>query len=99
MLLPPKTGGLAYVIEAMGQQFDSILNVTLFYPDGTESLWGLFSGRISAVTVLVERRPIPPEILSGNYFDDDAFKVQMQAWITGLWQKKDADILHLAGRR
>ena len=99
MLLPPKTGGIAYVIEAMGRQFDSILDVTLFYPGGVESLWGLFSGRIDAVTVLVQQRPIPPEILAGNYFEDETFKRQMQSWITDLWQQKDAALLQMAGRQ
>ncbi len=35
-LLPPKTGGIAYTLGAMGDQFDAIIDVTLAYPENRE---------------------------------------------------------------
>ena len=88
-LLPPKTGGIAFVIEAMGEQFDSILDITLHYPSGAGSLWDLFCGRIAKISVFVERIPIPREMLGGRYFGDDVFRQKMQAWIHEIWAAKD----------
>lgn len=95
-LLPPKTGGIAFVIEAMGEQFDSILDITVHYPGGAGSLWDLFSGRIDEIRVWVNRIPIPREMLGGNYFGDDVFRERMQAWIGEIWAAKDATLSTLA---
>ncbi len=88
-LLPPKTGGIAFVIEAMGDQFDAILDITLEYPDGVKTLWGLFSGKIDQINVWVERIEIPSDILGGNYFGDEAFRQRMQSWMQEIWLAKD----------
>ena len=40
-LLTPKTGGLAFVLQTMGSQFDALLDVTLYYPEGSPTLWKL----------------------------------------------------------
>jgi 1-acyl-sn-glycerol-3-phosphate acyltransferase len=94
-LLPPKTGGIAFVIEAMGEQFDSILDITVHYPGGAGSLWDLFCGRIRNISVRVDRIPIPKELLGGNYFGDDEFRRNMQAWIHELWLAKDERLSQL----
>jgi 1-acyl-sn-glycerol-3-phosphate acyltransferase len=89
-LLPPKTGGIAFVIEAMGDQFEAILDITLEYPGGAASLWDLFSGQINEIKVWVERIEIPRDMLGGNYFGDDAFRQRMQSWMQDIWLAKDA---------
>jgi len=89
-LLAPKTGGIAFVIEAMGEQFDSILDITVHYPGGAGSLWDLFCGRVREITVLVDRIPIPKEMLGGDYFGDETFRQNMQTWIHEIWRTKDA---------
>lgn len=94
-LLPPKTGGIAFVIEAMGDQFEAILDITLHYPGGAGSLWDLFSGRIDVINVNVKRVEIPPELLNGNYFGDDLFRSKMQEWIQTLWTEKDTRLAEL----
>jgi len=88
-LLNPKTGGIAFVIEAMGDQFDSILDITLHYPGGAKNFWSLFTGKIEEITIWVERIPIPRDILGGNYFDDEAFRARMQDWIHQIWLAKN----------
>lgn len=88
-LLPPKVGGVAFVLQAMGQQFDSLLDVTIYYPEGSPTLWGLFTDRVRQIKVSVKQRPIPRELLAGDYFADDAFRVTVQNWIRDLWQEKD----------
>ncbi len=94
-LLPPKTGGIAFVIEAMGEQFDSILDITVHYPGGAGSLWDLFSGRIQKISVHVDRIAIPQDMLRGNYFGDETFRQNMQAWIHEMWLRKDQRLASL----
>ena len=38
-LLKPKAGGISFVISAMGQQFNSLLDVTIIYSGKQHSLW------------------------------------------------------------
>ncbi len=88
-LLKPKAGGLAFVIGAMGEQFDSILDVTIVYPKGVKSLGQSFAGQLTDVVCRIQKRSIPAEILAGNYLEDLVFKEKTQNWITGMWSEKD----------
>ena len=38
-LLKPKAGGMALALNAMGDRFQAILDVTIVYPDGTPTFW------------------------------------------------------------
>ena len=91
-LLPPKAGGVAFVLQAMGQQFDSLLDVTIYYPEGSPTLWGLFTDRVHDIVVEVKQLQIPPELLAGDYFANEEFRVRVQNWIKDLWQEKDCRI-------
>jgi 1-acyl-sn-glycerol-3-phosphate acyltransferase len=95
-LLLPKAGGVAFVLDAMGKQFHSFLDVTIFYPDGAVSLWGLFSGQLDRVRVHVEEIFIPPDILNdmtdGKYFEDARVREKIQSWVREIWEKKDRTI-------
>ncbi len=89
-LLQPKTGGFAFVLGTMGDQFDSILDVTVVYPGGAVSFWQAFCGQMCKVILDVRPVPIPSSFLNGNYLQDLQFRSEIQAWVLELWQKKDA---------
>ncbi len=91
-LLKPKSGGVAFVLDAMGQGLHSILDVTIAYPHGRPGMLELIAGRIPEVRVQVRQRPIPPELLHGDYQADRAFRVRFQQWMNGLWAEKDATL-------
>ncbi len=40
-LLKPKAGGIAFVLDAMGEQLKSLVNVTIHYPGRAPGLLGL----------------------------------------------------------
>lgn len=88
-LLRPKSGGVAFVLDAMGTQLRSLVDITIHYPDGAPSFWDLLSGRIRKVVMRCRIRPIPAEFLGRNYQDDQAFREEFQEWINGLWRDKD----------
>jgi 1-acyl-sn-glycerol-3-phosphate acyltransferase len=88
-LLIPKAGGIAFVLDAMGEQFEALLDVTIVYPGGVTDLWSLISGRVPRVIIDVRKIPIPPEMLGGNYFEDKEYRVRMANWIRQIWEQKD----------
>ncbi|MBV8466791.1 MAG: acyltransferase [Burkholderiales bacterium] len=94
-LLRPKTGGIALALNAMGEKFQSLVDVTIFYPEGTPSLWDLLTGRVKQVVVQVRELPIPREFTVGDYAGDPDFRAQIQNWIHELWQEKDRRLSEL----
>ena len=94
-LLKPKAGGAGFVLGAMGEQLHTLLNITIHYPDKTHGFWDLLSGRIQRVVVRVETVDIPPELLSRDYLQDEAFRLQVQQWVGDLWQRKDEQLEQL----
>ncbi len=94
-LLKPKIGGLGVALATMGEQFTALLDVTIVYPQGTPSLWELLCGRVGAVTVRVQQRPIPPDVLGGDPVADRAYRQRINVWVQAQWALKDALIEQL----
>ena len=89
-LLKPKIGGLGIALAAMGEQFEALLDVTIVYPHGIPTFWQLLSGRLDAVTVHVQRRPIPAEVLGGDPVQDQGYRQRIGQWVDTQWREKDA---------
>lgn len=96
-LLKPKSGGVAFVLDAMGQGLHAILDITIAYPAGRPSLMDLMADRVPVVLVQVRQRAIPEALLNGDYRNDRAFRIRFQQWINGVWQEKDQDLAALLG--
>ncbi|MFN7887660.1 MAG: acyltransferase [Betaproteobacteria bacterium] len=88
-LLKPKSGGLAVALAAMGPQFEALLDITLYYPGRTPTFWDLLCGRVPAVVVRVQKRPIPAELTDPATQSESGFRGQVQRWIDGIWVEKD----------
>ena len=97
-LLKPKAGGIAFVLDAMGEQLHSIVNVTIHYPQGNPGFWDLLCGRIDKVVVRLQQLPIPAEFIGGNYDQDEAYRLHFQQWVNQLWLDKDAELEALRQR-
>ena len=94
-LLKPKSGGVAFVLDAMGEGLHAILDVSIAYPAGRPSLVDLLADRVPEVRVQVRQRPIPTELVGGDYQGDREFRVRFQQWMNGLWREKDEDLAAL----
>jgi 1-acyl-sn-glycerol-3-phosphate acyltransferase len=94
-LLKPKAGGIAFVLDAMGPALHSILDVTIVYPDGRPTMLDLFANRVREVRVNIRERPIPAELLGGDYQNDPAFRERIQNWLNDVWLEKDRLIAQL----
>lgn len=96
-LLRPKSAGVALVLNAMGEQFDAILDMTIAYPPGERvGFWDYLRGRVSHIAVRIEKLPVPREFLGRSYQDDPQFQQEFQQWMTALWDRKETliDRLH-----
>ncbi|MEO8125071.1 MAG: acyltransferase [Burkholderiales bacterium] len=91
-LLKPKAGALALALNAMGEQFHSLIDVTIVYPQGVPTFWQFLCGRTERVVVQIRQLPIPPEFATGDYTADPAFRSQFHQWLARIWEEKDAQI-------
>jgi 1-acyl-sn-glycerol-3-phosphate acyltransferase len=94
-LLRPRAGGVAFVLETMGEILQAIVDVTIVYPDGRPTMIDLLAGRVRQIRVHVRQLPIPPDFFRGDYENDAEFRARFQAWISALWAEKDELITRL----
>jgi len=91
-LLKPKSGGFAFTLSALGSRLNSLLDVTIVYPDGARGFWDFLCGRVRRVTVEVKQLRIPAELFAGDYENDAEFRKRFQDWVGNLWADKDRRI-------
>lgn len=95
-LLKPKAGGVAFVLAALGEQLDAVLDVTVVYPgERIPGFWDLISGQVPKVIVDIQTRALDPALWQGDYENDAEFRQYVQAWVTRLWEEKDARIAQI----
>ncbi len=94
-LLKPKAGGIAFVLDAMGDQLSAIINVTIHYPEGNPSFWDLLSGRVRRIVVRFEKLDIPVQFVGHSYDQDEQYRLEFQQWVNQLWEDKDARLVRL----
>lgn len=65
-LLKPKAGGVAFVLAALGEQLDALLDVTIVYPGNkAPGFWDLLNGSISRVIIDIQVRELDPALWAG----------------------------------
>lgn len=95
-LLKPKAGGVAFVLAALGEQLDALLDVTIVYPGNqAPGFWALLNGSISRVIIDIQVRELDPALWAGDYENDPEFRQTVQAWVNQLWSAKDQRIEQL----
>lgn len=91
-LLKPKSGGFALALDALGENINHLLDVTIVYPGGALGFWDFLAGRVREVIIEVRQITIPSTMYGGKYEDDPVFRKQFQNWIAELWAQKDQRI-------
>ncbi len=93
-LLKPKAGGVAFVMGAMGEYLNNILDFTIAYPEGAPSFSDFLCGRVSEIRVDIQTIPVEKELL-GDYDNDPEYKAFFQNWVNEVWIKKDQQVARL----
>ncbi len=94
-LLKPKAGGIAFVLDAMGEQLHGLVNVTIYYPGGRPTLWDILSGQIKRIVMRIQIMPIPEQFLGKSYDQDMQYRAEFQKWVNQLWLQKDQELSDL----
>jgi 1-acyl-sn-glycerol-3-phosphate acyltransferase len=93
-LLRPRYGGIGQVLYSFDDALDSLIDVTIIYPDGTPTVWQYVSGQVKRITVHIELRPIDAELRGRDFRDDPVAKNRLKTWLGGIWEEKDRLIGH-----
>lgn len=86
-LLNPRTGGLAFVLDALGPRATRIVDLTLNYEGAVPGFWELLCGRCRRVTIAIRCIEIT-----------DEFKSELKTSVFELWQQKDVEIARVRSR-
>jgi 1-acyl-sn-glycerol-3-phosphate acyltransferase len=90
-LLKPRAAGASYALTVLSD-IQTVLNVTIVYPQGHSSYREFLAGQTPNIIVDIQVQQIPAAIRAGDYENDPTFRQQFQTWVNGLWQDKDATI-------
>jgi len=96
-LLQPKAGGMAFTLGAMGGRINTLLDVTIYYPEGRPSFMQYIGGGVGQVNVHAQELPIGEDLV-GDYLQNAAFREYFQQWINRVWQQKDQRLQALSQR-
>jgi 1-acyl-sn-glycerol-3-phosphate acyltransferase len=91
-LLPPRAGGVAFALDAMGGILNSLIDVTIVYPQKETTFWDFLCGRLRRVIIDIRVQKLDNWLVSGDYAADEQFRARFQQWISGLWMEKDQRI-------
>lgn len=92
-LLRPKAGGVAFVLAALGNNLDALVDVTVVYPQARPpGFWDLLSGQVPRVVVDIRTHRLDPRLWQGDYQQDAEYRQLVQGWVSDLWYEKDARI-------
>lgn len=88
---------MAFVLAAMGEQLDAILDVTVVYPgERIPGFWDLLCGAVPRVIIDIRSRPMEAGLWQGDYENDPVFRQHVQGWVNQLWVEKDQRISELS---
>lgn len=99
-LLKPKTGGANAVMQSLGQQIKTVLDVTIAYdPKANISLLRMLGGKMDKAIVEINEIEIPEKFrtMQGDQNNSEgvALKEEFESWIAEIWARKDQRLQYL----
>lgn len=94
-LLKPKAGGLGFALPILGEMVDSMIDLTIVYPNDKTTLLSFLWGDIPKIKVHLRQIQIPQKFYTMNYQKDEILRKEFQQWLNERWQEKDKIISNL----
>lgn len=88
-LLAPKAGGVGFVLDAMSDSIDTLVDITIAYPDGAPTLWDFLCGRVTTISMHIETVAIPEHLKGRDYSSDAGHRRNVKDWLAAQWTAKD----------
>ncbi len=102
-ILAPKSAGIAYVLTAMGERLSTLVDVTIYYPNGIPSFWDFACGKVNKIVIHVQSFSMTQVMSVANfnqeYFSNSEAKAAFQDWLNNHWKHKDEYIEQLKTER
>jgi 1-acyl-sn-glycerol-3-phosphate acyltransferase len=86
-LLKPKAGGVALVLDILGEKLDTIIDVAIVYSDDKYSLWDYLCGRVRSINISVKYIPITEQMISNSHNRESLHALREN--INRIWESKD----------
>ena len=94
-LLKPKSGGIAFVLQAMPNKFNTLVDMSVIYPQENISFWDLLCGRLQSAKVVVREIPLPQDVLNSPNFEPAGInRSEFNDCFNQYWTAKDKRIGH-----
>ena len=94
-LLKPRTGGVAFVLQAMPDKFQDVVDISVIYPQENISFWDLLCGRLQSAKVVVRRIPFPDKQLNAtDYQPAGIHRADFNNCFNQYWADKDKRMGH-----
>jgi len=93
-LLRPRYGGIGQVLYSFDDALDSLIDVSIIYPDGTPGTWQFVSGQVRKIIVRIQLRPIDDDIRGRDFREDAIAKAQLKEWLNRIWEEKESLITY-----
>lgn len=88
-LLRPKIGGATAVLDVLGDQIHSVIDVTIAYPEGHLEFLDFICGKTPEVKMQARELDLPEIFLKGRLQTDAEIRRQFDSWIEQIWKSKD----------
>lgn len=88
-LLPPKAGAVGFVLDAMGDSIQTLVDVTIAYPGGAPTFWQFLCGKVPQIRMEIHTVPIPENLKGRDYTTDSAYRRSIKMWLAEQWTAKD----------
>jgi 1-acyl-sn-glycerol-3-phosphate acyltransferase len=98
-LLKPKAGGVTLALDAMGDKFGAVLDITIVYPEGRPKFTEFLLGKVSRVVVQARTLPVPRVQAPAGQNPEQALRESCQRWVNQLWADKDARISQILAQQ
>ncbi len=91
-LLIPRYGGIGQVLYSFGDALRTVIDVTIFYPDGTPTFWQFISGQVRKISVSARLRPIESDLRGIDFREDRVANRRLKIWLDSIWTDKDQQL-------
>ncbi|WP_420550441.1 acetyltransferase [Litorivicinus lipolyticus] len=89
-ILPPKAGGVATVLAAVGDHLDAAVDATIHYPDGVPTFWQWMCGRAGRMHIHMKTVELPEVgALNDNGQISAESRERVKRFLEQRWTEKD----------
>ncbi len=88
-LLPPRLGGVAFVLASFAEQLDAFYDLTVIYPKPEVTILDFVTNKLPWIKVHGRRIEVPAEFYSDAITQPGPARDHFRAWIGEIWREKD----------